>query len=223
MGNVHPCHAAPRGSQNPRGQRKPHKAQASIFKLPTLQRTVMNPSIKLKTCLIAAALLSLSVAQAATLSKAEYKADKTRISADYKAAKAACDSFSGNGKDVCVQEAKAKEKVARAELEFSYSGKAQDHTKVLVAQAESAYALAKEKCGVQAGNAKDVCIKEAKAIEVAALADAKLSKKITEAKKDAAADKTDANYKVALEKCDALAGDAKTACADSAKINSGKK
>jgi activator of HSP90 ATPase len=182
----------------------------------------MKTSFNFKASLIVAALLSFSVAQAATLTKDQYKADKTRISADYKVDKTACDALKANAKDVCVQEAKAKESVARAELEYSYTGKAADQTKVLEAKAKSAYAVAKEKCDDQAGNAKDVCVKEAKAIEVKALADAKLGKKIGEAKKEASADKNDANYKVAIEKCDALAGDAKTSCVATAKTQFGK-
>src|SRR5450830_98140 len=152
----------------------------------------MKTSFTFKTSLIFAALLSLSVAQAATISKDEYKADKTRISAEYKTDKAACATLKANTKDICVQEAKAKEKVARAELEYSYSGKPNDQTKVLVAKAKSAYAVAREKCNGQAGNAKDVCIKEAKAVETTALADAKMGKKIGAAKKEASDDKTDA-------------------------------
>src|SRR5512133_835453 len=182
----------------------------------------MNTSRNFKASLIVAALLSFSLAQAATLSKAEYKADMTRISADNKVDKKACDALKANAKDVCVQEAKAKESVARAELEYSYTGKAADQTKVLEVRAKSAYAVAKEKCDDQAGNAKDVCVKEAKALEVKALADAKLGKKIGEAKKDAAMEKSDANYKVALEKCDALAGAAKDGCVATAKTNFGK-
>lgn len=182
----------------------------------------MNTSRNFKTSLIVAALLSFSVAQAATLTKAEYKADKTRISADYKVDKKACDALKANAKDVCVQEAKAKESVARAELEYSYTGKAADQTKVLEAKAKSAYAVAKEKCDDQAGNAKDVCVKEAKAVETKALADAKMGKQIGEAKKEASEDKSDANYKVAVEKCDAMSGDAKTSCVAAAKTKFGK-
>lgn len=55
-----------------------------------------------------------------------------------------------------------------------------------------------------------------------ALADIKLGKKIGEAKKEASDDKTDANYQVAVEKCDALAGDAKTNCVATAKAKFGK-
>ncbi len=182
----------------------------------------MNHIFKLKASLIVAAMLALPVAQAATMSKAEYKADKTRISADYKADKAACAAMVANAKDICIEEAKGKEAVARAELEYSYTGKPGDHTKVLEVKAKSAYAVAKEKCDDQTGNAKDVCVKEAKAVEVKALADAKMGKEIGEAKKEANEDKRDADYKVAIEKCDAMTGDAKTSCIAAAKAKFGK-
>ena len=172
--------------------------------------------------LLAASLLALPVAYAATMTKADYNAGKTRISADYKSDQAACASLTANAKDICVQEAKGKKKVALAELEYGYTGKAADRNKVLVAKAESAYAVAKEKCDDKSGNAKDVCVKEAKAIETKALADAKMGKEVGEAKKDAAADKLDADYKVAIEKCDALAGDAKGSCVAAAKAKFGK-
>ena len=182
----------------------------------------MTKTFTLKTSLVVAALLTLPLAQAANINKADYSAGKTRISADYKAAKAACDAFKANAKDVCVAEAKAKEKVALAELEFSYSGKPADQTKVLETKAQTAYAVAKEKCDDTAGNDKDVCVKEAKAAEVKGLADAKLGKDVAEAKTEATADKRDADYKVAVEKCDAMAGDAKSACVASAKAHFGK-
>jgi hypothetical protein len=182
----------------------------------------MNKNPVFKLALLTAALLALPVAQAAAMSKADYQSTKTRIHADYTADKAACESQSGNAKDICVEEGKAKEKVALAELEYGYSGKAADHTKVLVAKAESSYAVAKERCDDLAGNPKDVCLKEAKAVEVKALADARLGKAIGEARKDAASDKRDADYKVAIEKCDALAGDAKSSCVASAKSSFGK-
>ena len=182
----------------------------------------MKELFSLKSALVAAAVLVLPAAQAATMTKADYNAGKTRISVDYKADKAACEGQAGNAKDICIEEAKAKEKVARAELEYGYTGKSSDRNKVLVAKAEAAYAVAKEKCDDKAGNAKDVCIKEAKAIEIKALADAKMGKEIGEAKKDAADDKRDADYKVAIEKCNGLSGDAKTNCVAAAKTQFGK-
>jgi hypothetical protein len=77
-------------------------------------------------------------------------------------------------------------------------------------------------CDDKGGNAKDVCVTEAKAAHTKALADAKLDKKVGEARKDASADKRDADYKVATEKCDSLAGDAKAACVSAAKAKFGK-
>ncbi len=182
----------------------------------------MNKTFALKHSLIVAALLALPLAQAANMARPDYKAAKSRISADYKAGKTACASMTDNAKDICVEEAKAKQKVARAELEYSYSGKTKDQNKVLVAKAEAAYSVAKEKCDDMKGNEKDVCVKQAKAVEIKALADVKMGKQIAEAKTDAAQDKRNADYKVAAEKCEALAGDAKTGCMASAKTQFGK-
>lgn len=113
--------------------------------------------------LLVAALLALPLAQAATLPKADYEAGKARIGAAYKADRAACAALSANAKDICIEEAKAKEKVERAELNAAYSGKPADAVKARVAKAEAAYAVAKEKCDAMAGDAKASCIAAAKA------------------------------------------------------------
>jgi len=66
------------------------------------------------------------------------------------------------------------------------------------------------------GNPKDICVKEAKAAHVKALADARVdrvaaderhagSDKTMATRREAAEDKRDADYNVAIEKCDALA------------------
>ena len=177
----------------------------------------MTKFSNLKISLLVTAILALPAAQAATVSKDDYAAGKTRISAAYKADKSACSSMKSNAKDVCVEEAKAKEKVARAELEYSYTGKPGDQTKLREVKAKTAYAVAKEKCDDRSGNDKDVCRKEAKAVETKALVDAKMAKDVAETRKDGAQDKMDADYKVAVEKCDALTGDAKASCITSAK------
>ena len=182
----------------------------------------MNKPLTFKLSLVMAGLLALPLAQAASMSKGDYNAAKSRISADYKAERSACASQAANAKDVCVEEAGARQKVARAELQYGYSGKPVDQTKLKVAKAESAYSVAKEKCDDQAGNAKDVCVKEAKAVETKALADAKMSQQIGDAKVDASQAKRDADYQVAVEKCDSLAGDAKSSCLSAARASFGK-
>ena len=173
-----------------------------------------------KTVIASAALcatFAASSAFAVTMTRAEYGTTKDRVSADYKADKSACASMSGNQKDVCQEQAKGKEKVARAELEYNYTGKPSDSNKIAVAKADATYAVAKEMCDDKGSNAKDVCVAEAKAVHTKALADAKMMKKVGEAKSDAVDDKRDADYKVANEKCDSLAGDAKAACVSAAK------
>ncbi|MEO8409061.1 MAG: hypothetical protein ABI478_00700 [Propionivibrio sp.] len=164
----------------------------------------------------------------ATLSKDDYKAGKTDISAKYKTEKVACSAMTANAKDICIEEAKGREKVAKAELEASYSPSEKNSYNVRLAKADSVYAVAKEKCDDAAGNAKDVCVKEAKAAYVTAKGNAKVAEKTTEAnttavekkteaRQDAASAKRDADYAVAKEKCDAMAGDTKTTCINDAK------
>jgi len=128
---------------------------------------------KLNITTIAAALaLALSTgAMAQSVSKEDYKVGKEKIVAEYKSAKAACDASSGNAKDICVVEAKGKEKVARAELDASYKPSAKASHTVTMAKAEANYATAKEKCGDQTGDAKKACVKDAKAAETLAKAD----------------------------------------------------
>jgi len=190
---------------------------------------------------IAAALCLAASASAvgAAMSKPEYKTAGQDISNRYASDIAACKSMAGNAKDICTEEAKGREKVAKAELEANYAPSDKHSYDVRVAKADAAYAVAKEKCDDVAGNTKDVCLKEAKSAYVAAKADAKLAdktadanttarektadaratarEKTADAQKDAATEKRDAAYAVAKEKCDALAGDAKASCLKDAK------
>jgi hypothetical protein len=137
-------------------------------------REPFMPKIKrLAAALLCASLLPLSAAYAQGMSKGELKTHKARISEEYKADKEACHAHAGNAKDICDQEAKGKEKVARAEMAHQNSGKASDRKHVMVTQAKAAYEVAKERCDDLAGNAKEVCVKEAKAVEKKALADVK--------------------------------------------------
>jgi hypothetical protein len=158
-----------------------------------------------------------TVAFAATMTSTEYSAAKDRAAADYKAARARCDGMSGNPKDVCIAEAKAAESKAKAEAEANYKNTDKARSDAVIAAAEADYDVAKARCEAKTGNDKDVCIKEAKAAETRAKADAKANQKVAAAREDAREDKMDADYKVAIEKCDSLSGAAKDSCVSSAK------
>ena len=120
-------------------------------------------------------------------------------------------------KDVCIAEAKAAEKKAKADAEAQYKNTDKARQDAAIAAAKADYDVAKEKCDDKTGNDKDVCIKEAKAAETKAIADAKATQKIAAVRQDAKEDKMDADYKVAIEKCDALSGAAKDSCVSAAK------
>jgi len=178
---------------------------------------------KLLIGLLASAGIAISgAAAAAPIAKDAYNAENKRIEDQYKADRDACKSMTGNQKDICVETAKGKEKVAKAENEAAYKDTDKARYDAKVARAEADYAVAKEKCDDFSGNQKDVCVKEAKAAETRAKADAKATHVAADSRKDAAEDKRTADYKVAVEKCDSLSGDAKTQCVKDAKARYGK-
>ena len=167
--------------------------------------------------LLVAALCTIGFSASAAITKADHKAATKDAESAYKTAKAACGALAGNAKDVCVAEAKVQKTyaIAKTDGEFKNTAKTMYDGRKNVAGAE--YDLAKTKCAAKAGNEKDVCVKEAKAIEVRAMADAKAGTKINDARVDASDAKSTAEYKVAVEKCDAFAGDTKDACVKKAK------
>jgi hypothetical protein len=167
------------------------------------------------------------------MSKDGYAMAKKNADAQHKIDKDACSSLSGNAKDIFVAQADGKDNIAKAEAEAAYENTPKARETARVAHAQAKYNVANQKCDDLAGNRKDVCVKEAKSEFVRGRADAKVDRvtadtrqgaavKQAEAKKDANADKRDAEYKVAVEKCDALAGAGKDACVSNAKAQYGK-
>jgi len=187
------------------------------------------------TVIFSALLLTCALgAAAAPLSKADYKASKADIENKFKADKKACNVHADNAKDICVEEAKGAERVAKAELEANYEPSTKHTIAVQEAKAKATLAIAKEKCDDQNGNAKAVCRKEADAVYTSDMVKAKLSEKTGEinnkaasemkdtqntamdkkanARKEANDDIRDADYKTAHQKCDAYAADVKAKC-----------
>jgi hypothetical protein len=169
----------------------------------------------------------------APISKDAYDIAVKNAETQYKTDKDACSPRSGNAKDICLAEASGKEKVAKADADAAYKTTPKAREDARVARAEATYNVAKEKCDALAGNPKDVCVKEADAVLVKAKADAKVDRVSADAKQDSAMkeadarkqateDKRNADYKVAIEKCDALATPAKDSCISNAKVQYGK-
>jgi len=172
-------------------------------------------------------------AGAQTMSKEQYKSNKDAIGAQFKADKEACGSLAGNAKDICQAEASGRERVAKAELEAIFKPSQEATYNVRVAMAKADHDIALERCDDSAGNVKDVCVKEAKAAEVAAKSRAKsrmttananavANEKGADARKEASSAMRDADYAVAKEKCLSFAGDARNSCLNDAKARFGK-
>ena len=149
--------------------------------------------------------------------RADYTAAKDQASVVYKDARAKCDALKEHEKDMCVVEAKAAEKRAKALAEANYKGTIKAKTDSQIANADADLMVAKVACDTKAGNEKDVCVKQAKATNVKLVADAKAHKTEVVARADAREDTRDAQYKVALAKCDAMTSAAKDTCVASAK------
>ena len=199
---------------------------------------------RIHTIALAIGIACSTATLAQAISNDDFKLGRERIAADFTAGKAACASLSGNARDICVLQAKGAERIARTELDAAYQPSVSSRYEARIARAESDYAVARERCDDSAGNVKDVCVKEAKALQVAAKADAKARMKTADAnavaneksaaarteadnkavaaRKDADADTLDAQYSVAKEKCDAFAGAAKDYCLGQAKARFGK-
>jgi hypothetical protein len=85
------------------------------------------------------------------------------------------------------------------------------------ATAKQDYEIAKASCKSLAGNARDVCMKEAKAAYVKATSQATVDEKSAKSQAEATADQMKAEYKAEKEKCDRLSGSAKDTCIKNAK------
>lgn len=146
-----------------------------------------------------------------------YKSANEQAGVKYKTARAQCDSITGNPKDVCIAEAKAVRAYDEAVAQARYTNTLRAYTKARIKIADANYDVDLARCAALTGNDKDVCVKLAKSTKIAALADAKADKKVIEARSDAREEKRKAEYKVAAEKCDALAGAARDDCIKAAK------
>lgn len=174
-------------------------------------------NIQMLVSAVAASIFLMAWGSALATTKAEYHAAEEKAKAEYKVAEDKCGSLSGNAKDICKAEAKGNRKKAEAAAEAGYKNTPKARRAAAVAAADADYDVAKEKCDDKAGNDKDVCVKEAKAAHTKAKGEATATEKSATARKDAAEDTREAEYKVAMEKCDGLAGDAKDACQKGAK------
>ena len=165
--------------------------------------------------------VACSLAAHAAGDKAAYEKARSSARSSYEAAVKRCEAVAGNAKDICVAEANEARTKAEAHAEAAYQDTPKARAHAVEQIAEAHYKVDRERCDDRKGNDRDVCIKVAKAALVRAKSDAKVTRVANDARIDAAKDKREADYSVAAEKCDALAGDARSACVKNAKAKYG--
>ena len=174
-----------------------------------------------------------TTAAPASLTKDGYAQAKKEADAQYKIDREACSSLSGNAKDICIAEAKAKNDIARAEAAVAYENTPKTRENARVAHARAAYDVEHREMrrprgqpqgrlreGSQGRARQGQGRREVDRVAVDTRQDA--TTKQADAVKEANAEKREADYKVAIEKCDAFAGPAKDACVGNAKVQYGK-
>jgi len=145
-----------------------------------------------------------------------------RAKAVYEAASARCDALAGTPHDICEAEAHAARVRSEEEAGAAYKNTLAAYTQARMRIASAYYERDKTRCGAAVGNDREVCQRQAKATLVASQADARADRKAIEARLEAQGAKIDAEYRVALQKCDAFAGDVKEGCISTTRTAYGK-
>jgi len=161
---------------------------------------------------------------ASTDPKTTYIATTEKAESDYKLAHARCDRMTGAAEHLCVARAKAAQTQTESNATAVYKDTPQARATARIDIADANFEVEKAKCESQYSKPSDVevCVKKPEASMVAEKANAAKNKKIVEANSSANDDQQNANYIVAIKKCDALNGDQKDDCVTSAKKLFGK-
>jgi hypothetical protein len=161
------------------GERR-HCVHAQTVQTTLLIGTILKTQKNIKSALSKGTVVCLIVgcaayfpAYSATMSRKEAREASNEISTEYQRAKIACGSVRNNARDICLQEAKGIYKIAQAELEYKDEPSPRHLRNVGIAQADSAFKVAKEKCDDSTGAAKSTCRSDAKAAHKAALVEVK--------------------------------------------------
>ena len=135
----------------------------------------------------ALAVITSGAAVAAGMTKDDYRAARTRITAEYEADRQKCGAHLGNPAQLCAARARGARDVAKAELEATYKPGPRTNYDAAIARAQASYAIAKEECDRQDGKVRESCVKDARAARERAKGEATAARKASSAEQAAAA------------------------------------
>ena len=170
---------------------------------------------------LALAFGTTNAADPSSSERSAYNTTREEAQKQFKIDEQACSTMSGNAKDVCQAEAKARRDIAIADAEARLEGTPKARAKAARERSEANYRVAKERCDDFKGNDKDVCEAKAKAERDKGIAVADAGAQTADAREDVTRARREADYKVAKERCDALTGNAKDTCLADAKARFG--
>lgn len=142
-----------------------------------MKRTTLYATIIGALVLSAAAFgISAAVDSPRTLmSPVDYSAARKGIEADVQMTVAKCADLEDQARDLCKAEARASERIRKADLEADYRGTVAAAADARLARAKARYDVARVKCGGEHGEGKISCLRSARAEKSKALSDAVLA------------------------------------------------
>jgi hypothetical protein len=143
----------------------------------TMQRTTLYATI-VGALLVSATAFGISTAvesPRSLMSPIDYGEAKKAIEASTRLAIAGCRDDQGQARDLCKAEARADERIRKADLEAQYRGTVAAAADARLARAKAQYDVAKVKCSGEHGEDKLACLRAARAEKAKALSEAKLA------------------------------------------------
>lgn len=131
---------------------------------------------------VVAGALILLWAGAASAADSSAALEFQRIDADFEAARERCDDLAGQAKDVCLAEARAERRIRKVEVAARGQGTSKAWYDAHIARAAAEFGVAKERCGIRAGDERAACIADARAGEARAKEEARRARREAEAR-----------------------------------------
>jgi hypothetical protein len=143
----------------------------------TMKRTTLYATL-VGALLVSATAFGISSAVDAPrslMAPGDFSVGKKAIESDARVALAGCHDLEGRAKDVCKAEARADERIRKADLEARYRGTVAAAADARLARAKAQFDVAKARCSDQHGEGKLSCLRSAREEKAKALAEAKLA------------------------------------------------
>jgi len=160
---------------NPALFRTPRRHRTAMPTEPARNRSKLYAAI-VGALLVSAGAMGLSAAMDTSRSlmdKNEYAAGRRAIEADARLNISKCRDVDGAARDLCRAEARADERIRKADLEATYRGTVAAAADARLERAKAQYEIARAKCSDRHGSDRLECMKAARADKARALAEAK--------------------------------------------------